>query len=152
MNLEKLEIDFDYDKHKNLFAEWTHKYKNLDFSVEGKITDYGLDEDIKFKGNVVGQIKPWPHYCGGVIVYGIQNQSFSIETYKISLEVISEFIFTMKISQIFMIHSLREYSPTKNNIMKEYFINNSFKISDEFVNQKTSNECLLLMKNNPKHV
>ena len=154
---------FSKDK-KERFEEFLKKYENISVTLRGEMTNYGIEKPISV--NATFYIDHWKHYCGGAILYGIQNND-DIE----NVEVLLDLLFILDIHQLFCIFSFNNKSldeDDEDNIFYDedrdmyYSVYDEevlsglkqlgFKEIDEFINPNTSNTCILLKLNNPKTI
>lgn len=146
MNLDKLDNNLN-EETENRFQKWKEKWDKEDVKIEGAIRYYGLydNKPVYFKNDYCGRLESYPNYCGGVIIAGVQDLNTSYRYMK-AIAIMTEFAFTMQISQTFLIYNLSEYND--GNILDK-LVQYGYNIVKEFRNIKTSNDCVMLIKNNP---
>lgn len=154
---------FSKDK-KERFEEFLKKYENISVTLRGEMTNYEIEKPISINSTFF--IDHWKHYCGGAILYGIQNGD-EIE----NLEALLDILFILDIYQLFCIFSFNNKSideDDEDDIVYDddrkmyYSIYDKevldglkkfgFKEIDEFINPNTRNTCILLKLNNPKTI
>ena len=164
MNINNFQQTFFSKDKKERFEEILKKYENKNFNLRGKVTNYEIEQPISI--NATFFIDHWKHYCGGAILYGIQNGD-EIE----NVEVLLDLLFILDIHQLFCIFSFNNKSLDEDDeddifydedrdmyysVYDEEVLSGlkqlGFKEIDEFINPNTSNTCILLKLNNPKTI